>query len=250
MFLMKKVTITGIDDGVKHSDILEMTKKYPFVEWGILTSLQKTGSERYPSYEWTKRLFEVMPSIKKNFSLHICGGISIDLVSPYHRRPNWGGFNSLLRENFGRIQINMNIRRIKEANFQLFSERIFKLRQFYGVVPIIQHNKSNSELWKYLAVYGVFPDILFDSSGGRGNISQIIPTPITGYFCGYAGGLNPDNIVNTLFELNGIWKEGVAWIDVETGVRNDKNQLDLEKVDDFLNKCKPFTLEEYGVNKL
>lgn len=56
---IKIVTITGADDNTNHSDMINISKDFPFVEWGILFSSSRQGSERYPSIEWVNELMNV-----------------------------------------------------------------------------------------------------------------------------------------------------------------------------------------------
>jgi hypothetical protein len=46
-----RVTITGADNNNTHEELLELQKKYPFVEWGILYSQKKAGENRYPTLD-------------------------------------------------------------------------------------------------------------------------------------------------------------------------------------------------------
>jgi len=38
---INKITITGADDRTKISDLVQLQKDYPFVEWGILFSKEQ-----------------------------------------------------------------------------------------------------------------------------------------------------------------------------------------------------------------
>ena len=72
-------------------------------------------------------------------------------------------------------------------------------------------------------------DWLFDKSGGRGAAPPSWPKAREGAFCGYAGGLNPDNIGVALPAIAACVPEGQPyWIDMESGVRTD-DRFDLDK---------------------
>jgi hypothetical protein len=43
-----KVTITGADNNTPISDLFVLQKQFPFVEWAILLSQSKAGTDRYP----------------------------------------------------------------------------------------------------------------------------------------------------------------------------------------------------------
>ena len=64
---------------------------------------------------------------------------------------------------------------------------------------------------------------LFDTSGGAGTIPAKWPThPAGDRFVGYAGGINPSNVLTTLDAINA---PGPYWIDVETGDCNVLRKL-------------------------
>jgi len=52
--------------------------------------------------------------------------------------------------------------------------------------------------------------------------------------CGYAGGLNPDNIEQELIKIEAVVGDAEIWIDMESGIRNKKDELDLEKCERVL----------------
>lgn len=54
--ILDRVTITGADDSISPSGLLPLTKKYPFVEWGILVSVTKIGVPRYPTWAWIEEI--------------------------------------------------------------------------------------------------------------------------------------------------------------------------------------------------
>jgi hypothetical protein len=251
MFLTK-VTITGIDDNVAYKDVIELTKEYPFIEWGILTSPTRIGGDRYPTFEWVNGLLKEFPqdmNIKRKFSLHTCGATSRYLTQKSFDQDIkvWNGFHNLLRTGFGRMQININISKITDINYSVFVNNVKKFSQYAGIIPIIQYNKSNGWLWFNLAKFGMFPNILFDQSGGRGQSPKVLFSPISGYFCGFAGGLNPANVEEYLVKLSSCWGSGIGWIDVESGVRTEDNKLDMNKVSMFLEKSKNSVLNVQNI---
>ena len=56
----------------------------------------------------------------------------------------------------------------------------------------------------------------------------------------YAGGINPENAKEVIERLKGHFEEIGFSIDTESGVRNERNELDLNKVRDYLIACKHF----------
>ena len=82
-----------------------------------------------------------------------------------------------------------------------------------------------------------YVSILFDQSGGRGQILDLSDINLNPYIkAGYAGGINPDNVADILMKL---FKKTnhPFWIDVESGVRT-RDYLDLEKVYKLLTNAK------------
>jgi phosphoribosylanthranilate isomerase len=72
---------------------------------------------------------------------------------------------------------------------------------------------------------------IFDISGGRGISPENWPS--SNELCGYAGGLNPNNVSQEIVKISIVSKE--AWIDAESGLRTN-NEFDLDKVEYFLNQ--------------
>lgn len=86
--------------------------------------------------------------------------------------------------------------------------------------------------------------VLFDPSGGRGIEAFRWPSPPIGCHLGYAGGIKPDQIVDTLKEIGVV--DSPFWIDMESGVRTD-DKFDLAKVRQVLEAAKPFVVSEGGL---
>jgi hypothetical protein len=71
-------------------------------------------------------------------------------------------------------------------------------------------------------------DWLFDVSFGRGSRPATWPAlPGAGPFCGFSGGINADNVRETL-ERIAAPPDAVYWIDMESGVRTD-GRFDVAK---------------------
>ena len=85
---------------------------------------------------------------------------------------------------------------------------------------------------------------LFDSSGGRGVVEKSWPKiPHHEYgpiWCGYAGGLGPDNIKEELQKIEEAVGEAEIWIDMETKLRNKKDQFDLNLCEQVLQEAEPY----------
>jgi hypothetical protein len=239
--MITSVTITGADDGVTPQDITNFSFDFPYVEWGILFSKKRQGSPRYPSLEWVKQLVEIkklFPGIK--ISAHLCGEYVRELLT--------GNFNFAFKElvgilhYFDRIQINTG-----GAKQMIFlPEFIAALDLFPGKQYIFQMC-GNSDIENAMNVAYSQGQLkvaaLFDKSGGKGLSPLTWPAPLDGIICGYAGGLNPENIHTACISISMTTEHAACWIDMESGVRSDDDKFDLNNVDKCLTIAKPFILK-------
>lgn len=137
-----------------------------------------------------------------------------------------------------RVQLNFNVQKTKPDLYRLFSG----LSKYNHPAVILQVNQSNKQ---FIDAVAPFTDSdtfhhLFDASGGRGTEIATIPQPLEGKYCGYAGGLNPDNLAEKLALLDmSLPTDHVIWIDMESGVRTNNN-FDLDKVQKCIEIVKPY----------
>lgn len=241
---IKLVTITGADDNTNHSDLIEISRKYPFVEWGLLFSPKKQGTSRYPSIDWVNSLrdkIEVLGLMRTKFicSAHLCGEYATSIVTNCDVakfRDNSGIKHPILP---WRTQLNFNSKKT-EINYESLTSYFKGL----GNNVIIQYNQSNLDLCNkiisdpFINKKGVH--FLHDGSGGRGIVAKYFKPIIPNHYTGYAGGLNPDNLEEALIKINEAVGDNEIWIDTETGVRTD-DKLDLDKVVRFLEIAKKYT---------
>jgi hypothetical protein len=225
---LDRVTFTGADDSVLGEEIIEIAKKYPKTEWGILFGASNEGANRFPSREWLEREVPIMAKAGLQLCGHLCGRHVNDLVLR-------GDFTWLylypdeLTKLFKRIQINFHgmeydparsfLPRIEDEPFQF----------------IFQQDDKNNWIYQEAIDDGlknVFP--LFDVSHGAGVLPEDNSWPIRKKteFMGYAGGLGPDNIREQLALIDkAAGNHGPFWIDMETKVRSNRDRkFDLDKV--------------------
>jgi len=250
--MLRYVTVTGIDDGTDLIDVLNIAKKYHFVEWGVLVnnSYHKPQS-RFPDHNIIINLAKcknILPQM--NLSLHICGPFLEKIINDgdwnvfYHLRriPHSKGINVI--DCFSRIQLNLSnmISEIQEPFFEslknIDQEIILQLKSVEGNEELIKKCKKckkNANI-----------SVLFDASGGKGKLPETWPNSIKN--CGYAGGLTPDNVEEQLCLIKSlVGKNSPTWIDAESGLRfyDQFSQFDLRKVEEFLINSLPF-VERYG----
>lgn len=230
---LDRVTVTGADDRTAPEDLARLSERFSFVEWGILVSKSSEGRPRFPTQQWIRLLGAVMP-VHVPLSLHVCGRWVRQLML---------GEDDLLEEavipfdRFLRLQLNFHA---QHHDVQLGSAfRMFDLalagRQF-----IFQMDGTGNEgLLHSFRAEGFDAVPLFDLSGGAGVLPAEWPAHMGGY-CGYAGGLSPENVEAQIQRIAAAAGHGRIWIDVETRVRSDDDQiLDLAKVERFLEVAAP-----------
>lgn len=241
--ILKQVTVTGADDSIDYYSLYSISKKYPFVEWGILLSKNSEGYNRFPTWKWIERLItEKHPTV--NLSGHLCGSWVRDIINggniflDTHRELTYG---------FNRFQLNFH----GELLNALYPERYIKSLQYLTYIKhqqiIFQADGVNQKLYNLArSIYGqqngINAVMLYDLSGGNGVLPDKWQEPIGGY-CGYAGGLSPENLKENLDKLCDIVGDTPIWVDAETHLRsNNDKQFDLDKVVKFLEIAKPYVL--------
>ena len=216
---MLPVTITGADDQTGVSQLIELSTKFPFVEWGILIDQSKQGTARYPSLSWRRFFLGSVEEarragIRVNYATHLCNASARKFLATMQDE---GMLPS-------RIQINLGTEPppatvdvpyyAEEVIFQCSDERL--LPEYGRFVRSRRFERS----------------ILFDASRGRGVAPATWPTAPLDCRMGYAGGITPSNVESVLHALK---PHNPPWIDMESGVRSD-NKLDLDLVVQVLER--------------
>lgn len=260
---LTRVTLTGADDRTDINQLLDLSARYPFVEWGILFSEARMGQDRYPSFDWilelSRRKLEYWREHGQtrniNLSAHICGSwmrmllhgdqhflldcfqqidhADYTLLGPSHQR------------TFQRAQLNFNTKTLGvDYNAFGFGLLIPSLHDYFGRL-IFQLNRNNEAFLRTITS-NVVCDLLVDMSGGRGKeldltTANSLTAPYLQQYIGYAGGLNPDNVNQYLEELTSRPNKGndKFFIDMESGVRTN-NQFDLKKCEQVLEIAKQY----------
>jgi len=202
-FLPDFITFTGIDIQTSPTDLIGLAEDYP-VEFGILFSPSRQGEQpRYPALEVVQRLLLNYPA---RYAAHLCGGDARDVISKGASR------HDAILPHFARAQINT-------------------ADPTASPVAIGQWAAKNN-IRAILQCRGDFPrvasvDVLFDQSGGRGIAAAQWPQPVKTTLCGFAGGLNPDNVAEHVATIGSVATH--YWIDMESGVRDENDWFSIEK---------------------
>lgn len=198
------ITFTGVDDDTDPAGLVQLADDYP-VEFGVLFSPKRQGIEpRYPKLSTIDWLVEELPL---RWAAHLCGDDARAVLRMEGSQHDWR-----LR-CFQRVQINTAERNID--------------------YPALGRWASCRNLRAIIQTRGAFPltcgaDVLFDASGGRGIFPNGgWPSAVNTTFCGYAGGLNPVNVAQAVLAIS----QGAHryWIDMESGVRDERDRFSLEK---------------------
>jgi hypothetical protein len=231
---LKQVTVTGADDSVPPESLVGIQRAYPYVEFGILCSKNNVGMQRFPSQAWIEKLRGIKAYPMK-LPMHLCGSwvrsvcagdglIFKDWISAYF-------------DMFDRIQLNFH------GNLHYtYNTRFMNLLKSFNIPIIFQMDGVNNRLYFQSKDWGVDCYALYDISGGAGILPEYYPKPI-GQYCGYAGGLSPDNLKEQLENLSHIIGQTPIWVDAETHLRShDDKVFDMDKVIRFLEIAKPYVI--------
>lgn len=230
-----KMTMTGADDSIKPQDLIPISEKYPFVEWGILRSRSQNGGNRFPSQAWVTKLAGLRNAHPLQLCAHLCGKYVREIIEA--GTFVWVQEPEEHPEIYDRVQVNFHAER-----HQVHSAFIRSLAdEDYEYIFQMDGTKDNEGLFYAGTGAGLRVHPLFDISGGIGAIPDSWPTPIGGVYCGYAGGLGPDSIVEQLQRIEQAVGDREIWIDMETRIRSDADSLfDLAKVEKCIELALPW----------
>lgn len=231
------VTLTGADDSIDPKQLIELSKRYPFVEWGILVSGKRFGSSRFPSEHWLGRLSDLVhmySDLKVKLSCHLCGQYVRDLLQ--------GNFEEMMKRLndvwpiFNRVQINTH-GQPHQYNPDFFDfVRMWDRKEF-----ILQYDEANYHLLVDTVRAAKNVSTLFDMSHGAGTLPSQWPKSHYLVRNGYAGGLGPDNVEQELHRIASSAGNSDFWIDMETKIRSNSDALfDMGKCQEVLDLMIPF----------
>lgn len=221
-------TLTGVDEKTDLGRLLDLSARFPFVEWGILIS-SSPGAARYPSPEWVASW--QAPSgpgaAGVHYAFHLCGRTVYDFLA---------GDEAIRRFAYSadRIQLNFNHRRKPVDLIALTNE----VQPASAPAIIIQEHAGNAGL--NACRLGCRHQVVFDASGGRGKLADEWPKPLSGFIQGYAGGLAPENISQELPKIASVAGDVPFWVDMESGVRDGNDVFDLDRCESVLAQVGEF----------
>lgn len=231
--MINLISFVGVDES---TDLLKLNdlrnNSDALVECGVLYSPNKSGTltnKRYPSLQFIKDFPNKFHGLT---SLHLCGS---SVQNFFNKREIFD-----ISKHFSRIQLNFSIKEFTETTIikQLIDLRDYQEDGELGDI-IIQHNKSKAKLIDILCKSDDIANIniLFDASGGLGKVMND-PQSCSNFnrYCGYAGGINPDNIDSIIKKLQAVNSDNDLnyYIDMESGIRTN-DLFDIDKCSHIIN---------------
>lgn len=244
MSILRFVTLTGADQKTPFSGMLRLSQSFDFVEWGVLYDRGCAGTSRYPTLDWIETFARKAQKKGMNIALHVCGAAVtalLDAVENFSHLDYPEDVKRLLSlmENFDRVQLNTCA---KESRIQAYRKLVQVIHRTEARTRVIlQWNSHNASVCEQLSGEYGFESVV-DSSGGRGLTPTAWPE-LTEWLVGrrgYAGGLGPDNIQAQLEILDRLAGGRTYWVDMESKLRNNEDQLDLNLCESVLDQAYAF----------
>lgn len=231
---LKYVSLTGADDDVDPATLSALAQDYPFAEMALLLMPEAFGRPRFPS----PHRIEDFKARGRGYhkAMHLCGSALLRFIDGDAEIAG-------LMAGIGRIQLNLKFGDV-EGRYDpaALAARVKSSPQWQF---ILQYTPDKAGL---LSLFDEIPNhaVLFDASAGRGVLPGSWPTPLEGRFCGYAGGIAPDNIEETLPAIAAAAGDYETWIDMESGIRTD-DRFDAKKAGQVLAACQPYATCSAGI---
>lgn len=193
------IAFTGVDATDLIPGMQALSRTYP-IEWGILVDPAQTEAPLFPDSDIIARLLAA-PGLR--YAAHVCGEQARLIANdPAAAMIDLSGFQ--------RVQVNHG----------------FSGSTPQQVANVVRFGRARG-LRAMLQSLGEFPDEtgldwLFDTSFGTGKPPAAwpaLPSP-QGPFCGYSGGIRPEN-VHQVLEAIAAPTGSQYWIDMESGVRRE-----------------------------
>lgn len=90
---------------------------------------------------------------------------------------------------------------------------------------------------------GIDVAFLYDSSGGHGKTTPVWLPP-KGKYCGYAGGLTPENLEVEIPKIAAVVGNHPIYLDMESGVRDSDDHFDLSRAELILKIAKEWVFND------
>ena len=227
-----RVAIAGADENVRPEQLAQLSRKYPFVEWSILYTSIVRPLRGFPSVEWIRELVEQSKQLQAqtgralNLSIHLCGMATYELLRGRYEplKPVWD-----LLPCFQRMQLNANF---YSQCLRFLAKNVRRLPCRPQFIIQLNGNSENEEAYEVLLEAGFDAVMLHDRSGGRGVECDWLP-PV-GSYCGYAGGLKPENLQEQILAIARVTNGQRIYLDLQSGVRSKYKEFVLGRAEEVL----------------
>jgi len=234
--ILDRVTITGADDRTDPAELARLSRRYPFVEWGILISENEAGAPRHPGPEWRQRLADLAaksaPGLR--LSAHLEGSLSRKAMLEGSDEFFAGAYHAGM---FRRIQLN---------GFSAVAERarcaVIKLHPTHAFIFQVESEDAYAAAQRHGTSRASNVGVLFDKSAGKGETPDRWPEPRVDLYTGFAGGIAPGKVDAVCAAIQG-YPFAPFWIDMEANVRTG-DVLDLVKVERVLQEAQRWVRPE------
>lgn len=238
-FNLRAVGFCGVDDSVHPEMLTLISRRYPWIEWGVLFRPDMEGQPRYATQEWVQRVsLQKRGELNMQLAGHLCGERCQQVLDGH------GEFvASLSKLGFGRVQINATAANkvfVDPAKLTVYANNLITVMESAPEIEFIfQLNDETRGIWDAMvSTSDPHPapgnvSVLFDASCGLGVEASEYQSPLPDIPCGYAGGIGPSNITAVLAAVEAAARGMPIWIDMESSLRvfiADKPQMPLRDV--------------------
>lgn len=219
------ITFTGVDAWTDIDRLVDIQRRYPKAEFGVLVSLNwRKNGNRFPSPE----VIENLHGRGLRLSAHLCGSLARGML--------YDGVFSNIGNPFYKPLHNLGIFKRIQLNVSGCEEMPIHDIAPYPMEEIIIQQGDDRSLFEHCYINGgEHFAMLLDKSCGLGIDTPIgAPAYAPKVHLGFAGGINPDNVIEKMSHITHL-PVGKFWIDMESGVRTN-DRFDLDKVEDVCKK--------------
>ena len=221
-----KLRYITCSDPREHNPISEIIKlgKMPYAEIAVQCHPSKMENG-LPRNVWFNNLLRVAYGVPGlNLAIHInnewANEICVNGNIPDVLLEWFGARNKNGAPTIKRVQINMPLYTAENINSIKIAQII---KDFLRHEFIFQYNDNTKIAVQKIHDTGAKFSLLFDASGGRGVAPKKWQKPIyETHPMGYSGGISPDNVVDTLRQINAVVPQNrCIWIDAEGRLKSN-----------------------------
>lgn len=223
------VTVSGVDEKTEVSKLIELSKKYDFLEFGILVSEDKTNtgkSNRYPSFSYIDKLIDA----KLPLSCHIYGELANEFIGT-------GDFTKIRKFLTPRRVAGFSRFQLSNKGFENYIP--FNIPDDIRIILQASDYKSFQYYWEMnrrLANEDRV-GVLYNFSDSNNKLDSLNMVADEDEYVGYTGNVTLDNISYILGYIDGRNEnDRDYWIDIENFIRSDDDCFDVHKVEEICNE--------------